>query len=70
MRIFGWGKPKRLLSVSHVTARRDQKELIIRFVFDERPAIDAKVSFDTVEQMARMFAHLAVAVDQRQSDSR
>jgi hypothetical protein len=56
------GRPKRLLCITHACARRDQKELDIRFVFDGRPPVDATVSFDAVERMARMFTKLASAV--------
>jgi len=66
MRIFRRRRPKRLVSITHVTAHPDQKELVIRFVFDKRPALDATVSFDAVERMARMFSHLAGVVDQPQ----
>jgi|HubBroStandDraft_6_1064221.scaffolds.fasta_scaffold3263152_1 hypothetical protein len=66
MRIFRRRRPKRLVSITHVTAQPDQKELVIRFVFDERPALEAMVSFDAVERMARMFCHLASVVDQPQ----
>jgi hypothetical protein len=70
MRIFRRRRAKRLLSITHVTAQPDQKELLIRFVFDERPALDATVSFDAVERMARMFSHLASTVDQPQQGNR
>jgi hypothetical protein len=66
MRIFRRRRPKRLVSITHVTAQPDQKELVIRFVFDERPALEATVSFDAVESMARLFSHLASVVDQPQ----
>jgi hypothetical protein len=66
MRIFRRRRPKRLVSITHVTAQPDQKDLVIRFVFDERPALDATVSLDTVERMARMFSHLASVVDHPQ----
>jgi hypothetical protein len=68
MRIFRRRRPKRLVSITHVTAQPDQKELVIRFVFDERPALDATVSFDAVERMARLFSHLASVVDQPQGN--
>jgi hypothetical protein len=70
MRIFRKRRPKRLVTITHVTAQPDQKELVIRFVFDERPALDAMVSFDAVERMARMFSHLAGVVDQPQQGHR
>jgi hypothetical protein len=62
VRIFRMGRPKRLLCITHDNARRDQKELDIRFVFDGGPTFDATVSFDAVERMARMFTQLASAV--------
>jgi poly(3-hydroxybutyrate) depolymerase len=52
----------KLTGISHVKARRDQKELDIRFVFDGRPPFEATVSFDAVERMAGMFDQLARAV--------
>ena len=53
------GRPKKLLGITHATLRRDQKELEVRFVFDDRSPMVAIVSFDAVERMARVFAQLA-----------
>ena len=62
------GSPKRLLGITHVKARRNQKELDIRLAFDDRPPIEAIVSFDAVGRMAQMFGQLASAVRAQYGD--
>jgi hypothetical protein len=62
MRIFRKRGPKRLLRITHATSRRDREELDLRFAFADGSILDATVSFEAVETIARMFGQLARGV--------
>ena len=52
----------KLLGVSHVKARPNQRELELRFAFEDRSPKVVGVSSENVERLARMFDQLASAV--------
>jgi hypothetical protein len=56
------GRPKKLVGITRATARRDQKELEVRFVFEDRAPMNVMLSFESVERMARMVGQLARSV--------
>ena len=62
MSIFRTRRPKRLLRITHATTRVDRDELDLRFVFADYSTLDATVSFDAMEAIARTFGQLASAV--------
>jgi hypothetical protein len=62
VRAFGKRRPKRLLCITHATTRRDQQGFDIRIAFDDNSSIEATLSFEAVEGIARMFGQLAARV--------
>jgi hypothetical protein len=62
LRAFGKRRPKRLLCITHANIRRDQQGFDLQIAFDDNSSIEATLSFEAVEGIARMFGQLAAGV--------
>jgi hypothetical protein len=55
-------EPSKLVDISRAHSRRDQRQLELRLLFDNRRAMDVVMTFDDVEKIARFFGQMAFAV--------